>query len=416
VNRPLTALAAFSGLNLLNYLDRQVLPAVLPPLQRELHLTDTQAGWLPTAFMVGYFVTAPVFGYLGDRRSRKGLICAGVAIWSLGTVLSGWAGGLIELLLFRVLVGFGESSYGTLSPAWIADLYAPARRAGMLALFYVAIPVGSALGQILGGRVAAAAGWRSAFFWAGAPGLALALGVLWLREPKRGASEVGAGESEPRRPGGGSWRELSRQRDYVLVVAGYVAQTFALGGFALWSATFLVRVHGLELRAADDFFGVSLVLTGLVATLAGGAAATAWNRRSRSGSAWVLGLSAALAVPAAAGAFAFRGLHSAEAAMIAAMFLIFLSTGPVNALILDSVPVALRASAMAASIFAIHLLGDFWSPQLVGRLSDRFGDLRIALLWTMPPALAVCAGCWLWLAIRPNISPRSFASRPLRRA
>jgi MFS family permease len=452
--RPLTALAAFSGLNLLNYLDRQVLPAVLPPLQRELHLTDTQAGWLPTAFMVGYFVTAPVFGYLGDRRSRKGLICAGVAVWSLGTVLSGWAGGLIELLLFRVLVGFGESSYGTLSPAWIADLYAPARRAGMLALFYVAIPVGSALGQILGGRVAAVAGWRAAFFWAGAPGLALALGVLWLREPKRGASEAGAGESEPGtgfkefdaaplgaevgairtgsgsvdlgssgprarlepRRSGGSWRQLSRHRDYILVVAGYVAQTFALGGFALWSATFLVRVHGLDLRAADDFFGASLVVTGLVATLAGGAAATAWNRRSRSGSAWVLGLSAALAVPAAAGAFAFRELHSAEGAMIAAMFLIFLSTGPVNALILDSVPVALRASAMAASIFAIHLLGDFWSPQLVGRLSDRFGDLRIALLWTMPPALAVCAGCWLWLAIRPNISTSSDEPRPIRRA
>jgi hypothetical protein len=158
----------------------------------------------------------------------------------------------------------------------------------------------------------------------------------------------------------------------------------------------------MELRAADDFFGLSLVLTGLAATLAGGAAATAWNRRSPSGSAWVLGLSAALAVPAAAGAFAFRELPAAEAAMIAAMFLIFLSTGPVNALILDSVPVALRASAMAASIFAIHLLGDFWSPQLVGRLSDHFGDLRIALLWTMPPALATCAGCWLWLAIRPT--------------
>jgi hypothetical protein len=201
---------------------------------------------------------------------------------------------------------------------------------------------------------------------------------------------------------GGSWRELTGCRDYVLVVAGYVAQTFALGGFALWSATFLVRVHGMELRAADDFFGLSLVLTGLAATLAGGAAATAWNRRSPSGSAWVLGLSAALAVPAAAGAFAFRELPAAEAAMIAAMFLIFLSTGPVNALILDSVPVALRASAMAASIFAIHLLGDFWSPQLVGRLSDHFGDLRIALLWTMPPALATCAGCWLWLAIRPT--------------
>jgi len=400
------ALAAFSGLNLLNYLDRQVLPAVLPPLQRELRLTDTQAGWLAPAFMLGYFMTAPLFGYLGDRIQRRGLICAGVAVWSLGTVLSGWATGLGALLCFRILVGFGESSYGTLSPAWIADLYPAVRRAGMLAIFYVAIPVGSALGQILGGRAAEHAGWRSAFFWAGAPGLALALGVLALREPARGAGDA-AGRAEETAPppratagGTGSYRSLLRHRNYLWVVAGYVAQTFALGGFALWSASFLVRVHGLTLRQADDFFGVALVVTGLVATLAGGAVATAWDRRTAAGSAWLLGLSAALAVPAAAGAFWFRDLRAAEGAMAAAMFLIFLSTGPVNAQILDCVPVPLRARAMAASIFAIHLLGDFWSPQLVGRLSDRFGDLRLALLWTMPGALALCAACWLWLAVR----------------
>jgi len=402
------ALAVFSGLNLLNYVDRQVLPAVLPPLQRDLGLTDTQAGWLAPAFMLGYFLTAPLFGYLGDRIQRRGLICAGVAVWSLGTVLSGWATGLGALLGFRILVGFGESSYGTLSPAWIADLYPTVRRAGMLAIFYVAIPVGSALGQILGGRVAEADGWRAAFYWAGAPGLALALGVLWLREPVRGASEVtrsstpdAAASPAADAGGAGSYAALLRHRSYLWVVAGYVAQTFALGGFALWSASFLVRVHGMTLRQADDFFGVSLVLTGLVATLVGGAVATAWDRRTPSGSAWLLGLSATLAVPAAFAAFWVRDLRVAEVAMAAAMFLIFLSTGPVNARILDGVPVPLRARAMAASIFAIHLLGDFWSPQLVGRLSDRFGDLRLALLWTMPGALALCAACWLWLAVRP---------------
>jgi len=376
-----------------------VLPAVLPPLQREFGLNDSQAGMLAPAFMLGYFLTSPFFGYLGDRMQRKWLIAAGVLVWSAGTALSGWAHGLVELMIFRVLVGFGEASYGTLSPGWIADLYPSARRNNALSFFYIAIPVGSALGQILGGTVAEHSGWRTAFYWAGLPGILVALAVLFLREPARGSSDgVSAQEGAPSKGLVRGYLSLFGYRPYVLVVAGYVAQTFALGGFALWSATFLVRIHRMALREADTFFGLSLVLTGLVATVLGGLAATAWRRRSPAGHAWVLALSAMAAVPATYGAFAAHDLGTAKLCMVAAMFMIFLSTGPVNTLILETVPVAMRACAMAASIFAIHLFGDLWSPQLVGRLSDRTGDLGKALLELMPAALAVCAVFWTWLA------------------
>lgn len=396
---PVAALLALTGLNLLDYLDRQVLAAVLTPLKDELHLTDAQLGSIAAAFMLGYFLTAPIFGWLGDRLPRKWLIAAGVIVWSLGTVLSGQAHGYAALVCFRVLVGFGEASFGTISPGWIADLFPPARRNNAISIFYLAIPIGSALGYIFGGIMAARYGWRSAFLWAGAPGLVLAGVLFWLREPARG-------ESEPAKPkeadgssaveASGLYRDLLHYPDYVLVIAGYVAQTFAMGGFAFWAPTFLHRVHGLGLEAAGKFFGSSLVLTGLTATLIGGFLATSWQRRSATGYAWVLLISAVGAAPAAFAAFALHDLAAAKAALVIAMFFLFLSTGPVNTLILETVPVLMRARAMAASIFMIHMFGDLWSPQFVGWISDRVGDLRVAALWVLPVALVVSAAFWAW--------------------
>ena len=148
---PVATLVALTGLNLLDYLDRQLLAAVLPALQSELRLHDEQAGTIATAFMLGYFLTAPIFGWLGDRLSRTWLIAGGVFVWSLGTLLSGHAGVYVSLLLFRVLVGFGEASFGTISPGWIADLFPPLRRNNAITIFYFAIPVGSALGYLVGG-------------------------------------------------------------------------------------------------------------------------------------------------------------------------------------------------------------------------------------------------------------------------
>ena len=260
---PAGTLAILSGINLLNYLDRYVLPAVLTPIKDELHLSDSRLGALGTAFMLGYFLTSPIFGYLGDRLPRKRLIALGVVVWSAGTMLSGRAGGVAELVLFRVLVGLGEASYGTISPAWIADLYGAKKRNNALSIFYAAIPVGSALGYLAGGIIAAHWGWRPAFYVAGAPGLFLGLGLLRLREPSRGANDPGespsaAGPNRGLAQAFHAYAGLFGIRSYVLVVAGYVAQTFALGGFAFWAPTFLYRVHGMSVQSAGLFFGGTL--------------------------------------------------------------------------------------------------------------------------------------------------------------
>src|SRR5262249_50646386 len=175
IKHPYVILAVLSGLNLVNYLDRFLVSAVGPKLEEDLGLSGTQFWLLITAFMVGYFGTGPIFGMLGDRFRRRGLIAFGVATWSLATAGSGLMKSFGSMVGARAVVGVGEASYATLAPTIIDDLAAPSAKNRWLAIFYVAIPVGSALGYLLGGQLEAAYGWRSAFFIAGGPGLALAL-------------------------------------------------------------------------------------------------------------------------------------------------------------------------------------------------------------------------------------------------
>ena len=396
---PAWILFILTGLNLFNYLDRYVLSAVLTPLQKDLGINDGQAGRLMTAFMIGYFVTSPVFGWLGDRCSRKWLIAAGIFVWSLGTILTGYATTFAMMIGFRVLVGLGEASYATISPGLISDSYAPAKRNNALTIFYVAIPVGAALGTIIGGIIAANWGWRHAFIWAGVPGLFLALVLLPFAERQRGQAE-GQTVAAAKRPAVRDILNLFRIPDYLLVVLGYTAYTFALGAFAYWGPTFLHRAHGVAVEHAATFFGAVLVVAGLVGTLIGGFAATAWQKRNPAGYAWTLGLSVLAAVPLAFGAFLATSTFWSMTCLAAAMFLLFLPTGPVNTLILETAPVNLRASAMAVSIFTIHLFGDMWSPEIVGRLADSFGGSLQKAVLILPGALIVAGGLWLWLAVK----------------
>ncbi len=403
---PAVSLVALTALNLLNYVDRYTLPAVASPLQRHFGIDDEHFARLTTAFMLGYFLTSPLFGYFGDRVSRKWLIAAGVVIWSIGTTASGIAGSFGVLICFRVLVGVGEASFGTLSPAWLADLYSPERRNQVLAIFYLAIPIGAAIAFKVGGWMASSHGWQSAFFLVGLPGVVLGLGVLGLQEPLRSSPPREQSTTAPRRKP--DYTELLQFRPYLLVVAGYVGYTFAMGGFVIWAAPFLERVHGMPLKSADDFFGLAVVGTGLTATLLGGFLAGRWEKSRPGGTAILLSASAIAAVPAVFAAFLVPNLGAAKIALVCSMFLLFLSTGPVNTVIVGSVPATMRASAMAASIFAIHLFGDLWSPWIVGAVSDRMHSLQQAMLWTLPGAVVVCAFFWTWLAIRARRVPAEF--------
>ena len=246
-------LALLCGLNLLNYLDRYVLSAVLAPLQHDLGLGDAAAGWAASAFMLGYFITAPFFGYLGDRHPRKWLMLGGVIVWSLATAATALAQNFAELFAIRMVVGVGEACFVTMGPSWISDLFGGVKRNTAITLFYVAIPVGSAIGFTIGGWFAGHGDWRGAFWWVGLPGVLLALGLLFLREPKRGQADGAAGEVAP--PSFREVLQLLGRRRYILLVGAYAGRTSAVGRWR-WLAHLAAEAHGLPRHLSQHSGGM----------------------------------------------------------------------------------------------------------------------------------------------------------------
>lgn len=391
-------LAILSGLNMFNYLDRYVMSAVLTPMQAELGLNDGDAGWAASAFMLGYFISAPFFGYLGDRFPRKYLMLCGVLIWSLATAASGLAHSFAVLFAIRMVVGVGEACFVTMGPSWISDVFAATRRNTALTLFYVAIPFGSAIGFTIGGWFAQHGDWRHAFIFAGLPGVLLALSLLMLKEPPRGQSDGLAGEVTKQPPA--KVREVAHlllNRRYNLLVWGYAAQTFSIGAFGVWAPSFLHRVHQMSLSDASTIFGAMLAGAGLVATLLGGFMANTLRKRTPAGYVWVMALSMIVATPVCFFALMVGNATLSLIGLGASMFFLFLPTGPICSEIFEIVPVHLRASAMAVCTFIIHLFGDFGSPTIVGHISTFYNDDIQKGVLILPAMLLIGAGLWCTL-------------------
>jgi MFS family permease len=389
-------LAILSGLNLFNYLDRYVMSSVLTPMQKDLRLSDGAIGWAASAFMLGYFITAPIFGYLGDRFPRKYLMLGGVLIWSLATAGSGLAHSFAQLFAIRIVVGVGEACFVTMGPSWISDVFAATKRNTALTLFYVAIPFGSAIGFTLGGWFAEHGDWRGAFLYAGLPGVLLALSLLLLREPRRGESDGVEGKTVP----AANAREvfgLLRNRRYNLLVWGYAAQTFSIGAFGVWGPTFLHRIHGLSLGYAATIFGAMLAGAGLVATLLGGFVANVLRKQTPAGYVWVMAVSMIVATPVCFFALMIGNATLSVVGLGASMFFLFLPTGPIVSEIFEIVPVHLRASAVAVSMFITHLFGDFGSPTVVGHLSTFYGNNLQRAVLILPIVLML--GTVLWCVL-----------------
>jgi len=399
------ALAVLTLINLFNYLDRWIVAALAESMKHsELQLSDTQLGSLMTGFIIVYMVAAPLFGSLGDARSRTRLLSLGVAIWSVATALAGLATSYASLFAARAAVGVGEAAYGTISPALLADYFPRARRGRVFAVFFAAIPIGSALGYIVGGLVDHYFGWRQAFFVAGVPGLVLAALALRLYDPPRGAQDVadGTGGGAHAVSLGGAARAayaaLIRNRPYVLTVLGYAAYTFAIGALAFWTPAFLERTRGIPKAHATVQFGAVVVVTGFIGTYAGGWIGDYFLRVSRQAYLWVSGLVTLAAAPLTLVALAAPRPAVYWTAIVAAELCLFASTGPINSAIVNLVSPHMRATAVALSIFTIHLLGDVPSPSLVGLLSDARSLGEAVLI--IPLAVLVGGIIWTYAAWR----------------
>jgi MFS family permease len=390
----LAALALLTALNLLNYLDRYVVAPLNTNLRADLGVTDPQFGLLASVFILVYMVAAPVFGAWGDRGSRIRPIALGVGIWSCATLLSGLARSYPELLASRAVVGIGEAAMVAVAPALLADLFPVARRARVYAVLNMAIPVGSALGYVVGGQIAAHFSWRDAFFVAGVPGLVLALLSLRLPDPPRGIQDGTVLARASPDPGPfARYAALLRRPRFMAIVFGYAAYTFALGGLAFWMPAFLQRVRGIPQASAATNFGEIVVVTGFVGTFVGGWLADYLLRHSRQAYLWFSGAVTLLAAPLAYLALAAPERHVYLPAIVVAQLLLFMSTGPINAAIMNVVSPLERASAGALTMFVIHLLGDVPSPWLIGYVSHVSSLARAVLI--VPVAILVSGLIWL---------------------
>ncbi len=397
------ALLLLTALNFLNYIDRNVLFAVQPLIQKEFVLSDEQIGFLTSAFFICYMIAAPLIVPLADRYSRRWIMAAGALVWSLATLLSAVTHNYDELLLRHVIVGIGEATFVAISPAFLADLFPETIRGRVMGLFYLATPVGSALGYIVGGYLGHHYGWRAPFMISALPGLLLAFGVLALREPVRGASDHLADSLER-----GTVLGLFRNKAYWTISLGAAMMTFAIGGLQVWMPTFLTRIRHVPLDRANVVFGGMTVIAGTVATLFGGWLGDRLLRRTPAAYQLISAVGMALSIPAIVLAIYYPGPAMYPAIFLGEFFLL-VNTAPLNAALVNSVSARIRATALAVNIFTIHLLGDAFSPTLIGYISDR-SNLQIGLT-SMVVAVALSAVVLFYgMRFAPKLDVKQFAN------
>jgi MFS family permease len=377
-------------INLFNYVDRQILAAVELPIRLEFGVSKATMGWLVPGFLFSYMLFSPLFGWLADRTSRWLLIGVGVILWSLASGGSGLAQGFLFLLIMRCFIGVGEAAYGPAAPTLIADLYPVAKRGKVLAWFYAAIPVGSAMGYTIGGMFFS--DWHWAFYLTLPPGIALGVWALLMREPARGMSDASS-TTVSRKASLRDYLLLARIRSYVIDCLGMTAMTFAIGGVGFWMPTYLIEVRGLEEKQANTVFGIIAASAGLVATLAGGV--TGDRLRPRFAGSYFLVSAAGMIV-----GFPLTLLMLVTpfpycwAIIFLAVFCLFFNTGPSNTILANVTPAPIRATAFAVNIFVIHLFGDALSPPLIGFIADRWSLVAGFVLVSV--MMLVGGVIWLW--------------------
>lgn len=392
------ALLLLTALNFINYVDRSILFAVQELVKHEFVLSDKQVGFLTSAFFACYMIAAPLIAPLADRYPRKWIMAAGAFVWSVATLLTAITHNYDELLLRHVIVGIGEATFVVISPAFLSDLFPESKRGRVLSIFYLAIPAGTALGYLAGGYLGHQHGWRMPFLVCSVPGLLLCLGLCALKEPVRGASDHVADNVER-----GTVLGLFRNKAYLTVTLGLAMLTFALGGLQVWMPTFLSRMRGVPLEHANLVFGGMTLVSGIFATLLGGWLGDRLLRRTPaayqlvSAAGMVLSIAPMIAAIYVVGPLMYPAIFIGE-------FLLLLNTGPLNAALVNSVSARIRATAVAVNLFTIHILGDAFSPMLIGWVSDRT-NLQVGFFSTIIAVVLSAAILLYGMRFAPKLRP-----------
>jgi len=374
-----SALLLLLGINLFNYIDRQILAALEPDIRASFFASSdvnamTKTGLLGDAFFVTYMISAPILGLLADRISRWLIVGGAVILWSLASGASGLAATFAILFATRICVGIGEGGYGPAAPTILSDLFPIERRGRIMAIFYTAIPVGSALGYVIGGLVGAHLGWRWAFYLVTPPGLLLGLLCFRQRDPRVAAHHL-VQESPRRRLA--DYLTLFRTRSYLINCIAQTLMTFVTGGLGFWASAYL-RYRNQSPNLGMTIFGLITVIAGLVSTLLGGVVADRLRSRFAGSYFWVSGIGMLIACP-----FFIATLYipfpAAWISMFVAIFFLFLNTGPSNTALANVSLPSVRATAFAVNILVIHALGDVQAFWLLGYIGGHT-NMRVAFL------------------------------------
>jgi len=386
-----TALTLLIGINLFNYIDRQILAAVEPEIRATFFQPNdpnamAMTGTLATAFLVTYMLAAPALGWLADRFSRWFIIGSAVLLWSLASGASGLAMTFAMLLATRIFVGIGEGGYGPAAPTILADLFPLGVRGRVMAAFCAAIPVGSALGYVLGGTINVYLGWRWAFYLVTPPGLLLGLICFFQRDPR---TRAGAQSRQPADLS--NYLKLAKTRSFVLNTFAQTAMTFALGGIAFWMPAYLqFRQQPASSRV---LLGAITVVAGLISTIVGGVLGDRLRARFAGSYFLVSAIGLLIAFPLFL-AMLYTPFPVAWVLFSGAVFFVFLNTGPSNTAVANVSLPSVRATAFAVNILIIHALGDATSPPLIGAIA---GHTNMNVGFFVVSAMMLISGL-LWLA------------------
>jgi len=374
------ALLLLLGINLFNYIDRQILAALEPDIRASFFATGdvnamTKTGLLGDAFFVTYMISAPILGLLADRFSRWIIVGSAVILWSVASGGSGLAATFAILFATRICVGIGEGGYGPAAPTILSDLFPIETRGRVMAIFCAAIPVGSALGYVIGGLIGAHLGWRWAFYLVSPPGLLLGLLCFWQRDPRVTAHHLV--QESPRR----SLRDyvrLFRTRSYLINCVAQTLMTFVAGGLGYWVSSYLAY-RNQSPALSRMIFGLITVVAGLTSTLLGGVVADKLRSRFAGSYFWVSGIGMLIACPIFV-ATLYIPFPAAWVTMFFAIFFLFLNTGPSNTALANVSLPAVRATAFAMNIFVIHALGDVQAFWLLGYIGGHT-NMHVAFLF-----------------------------------
>jgi len=389
-SRHYRSLALLVAINLVCYMDRYILAAIIPSVKESFLAGDPnangKAGLLTTAFLVTYMLLSPIFGWMADRVSRWLIIALSVGLWSLASGASGLAQSFTMLLITRVFLGVGEAGFAPTAPTLISDFYPVEKRGLPMAWFFMAIPVGSALGYAFGGGVQHFLGWQWAFFLVTPMGLLLAALCLFQRDPR---SEM---TSKPQRARLADYAGLLRIPSLLINIAGQTAMTFAIGGLSAWVPTYLHEARGQPLAQVDVIFGIVLASAGLASTMLGGWLADRVKKHIPGAYFLVSACGMLLGFPATL-AMLRCPFPAAWILIFLAIFFLFLNTGPSNTALANVTPPAVRACAFGANILMCHLFGDAFSPALIGWIKDH-GSWDLGFI-TVSTVMLVSGLIWL---------------------